>query len=172
MTMDENTGTRDIVRRLGGAAPAATAVGNAALQQWREEHLVVPGTSRIRFEALPSDDSVADQMARRVAGDPGDARLHVARVNHHVVQRDADAVYAALVDLFLAFEEGGAGLRARLLDGGRQLIGSQRAGALDAAVRTGLSPKTAVPPCPGSVLSRGVTGNTDIVRRRAMAVAQ
>jgi len=166
--MEEATGTRDIVRRtVATAAPVVNAVGSAALQQWREEHLAVPGTSHIRFEALPSDDDLANQMARRVASDPGDARVHVARVNHHVLERDANAAYAALVDLFLAFEQGGAGLRARLLDGGRQLIGTQRAGALDAAVATGLSPKTPVPPCPGSMLSRGVTGNTDIVRRVA-----
>ena len=170
--MEEATGTRDIVRRPGGGAPTAGSVGNEALRQWREEHLAVPGTSRIHFMASPSDDEIGDQMSRRVAHAPTDARVHVARVNHHVLERDSDAVYAALVDLFLAFGEGGHGLRARLLDGGRQLIGAQRAGALDAAVATGLSPKVAVPQCSGSVLSRGVTGNTDIVRLVSSAGAR
>ncbi len=169
--MDFETGRRDIVRRIGGpAAPTAAAVGDTTLRAWRAEHLAVPGTGRIRFEPLPSDDDLAHQMARRVAQDPGDARLHVARVNHHVLARDADGVYAALLDLYLAFGTSGAGLRARLLNGARQLIGPQRAAVLDRATATGLTCWTPTPPSPGSMLSRGVTGSTDIVHRRTYQV--
>ena len=67
-------------------------------------------------------DSVAGQLARRVAGDPTDARLHVARVNHHIVEDEPDGIFAALVDVFFAFGDSGAGLRARLLDGARRQI--------------------------------------------------
>lgn len=165
--MELEPGRRDLVRRIGGpAAPAAAAAGDSTLRAWREEHLAVPGTGRIRFDPLPSDDDIAHQMARRVAQDPGDARLHVARVNHHVLARDTDGVYAALLDLYLAFGASGAGLRARLLNGARQLIGPQRAAVLDRATATGLAAWTPTPPSTGSMLSRGVTGSTDIVRSR------
>jgi hypothetical protein len=165
--VDLEPGRRDIVRRIGGpAAPAAAAVGDTTLRAWRAEHLAVPGTGRIRFEPLPSDDDVAHQMARRVAQDPDDARLHVARVNHHVLARDADGVYAALLDMYLAFGPSGAGLRARLLNGARQLIGPQRAAVLDRTTGTGLAYRTPTPPSSGSMLSHGVTGSTDIVCRR------
>ena len=82
--MTATTGSRDIVRRAG-ARPASTAAASERRELWRAEHLSVPGTGHIHFTALPSDDDLAAQLARRVAADPSDARLHVARVNHHVV---------------------------------------------------------------------------------------
>jgi hypothetical protein len=166
--LDTTRGRREIVRRIGAAAaPAVTAAGEDALQAWRTEHLAVPGTAHIHFQSLPSDDDVAHQMARRVAQDPDDARVHVARINHHVVHRDADGAYGALVDLYLSFGPSAAGLRARLLNGARQLVGQSRAAVLDRATATGLTPRTPIPPCPQSKLGTRVTGNTDVVRRKA-----
>ncbi|MEQ1700771.1 MAG: hypothetical protein ABMA25_11710, partial [Ilumatobacteraceae bacterium] len=81
MTMNTN-GIRDIVRRSGVSLLSDDRAAQAR-EQWRAEHLAVPGTGHIHIEALPSDDNVAVQLARRVMGDPTDARLHVARVNHH-----------------------------------------------------------------------------------------
>ena len=161
--MTVTTGSRDIVRRAGAGISASE---NATEQRelWRAEHLAVPGTGHIHFTALPSDDDVAGQLARRVAGDPTDARLHVARVNHHIVEDEPDGIFAALVDVFFAFGDSGAGLRARLLDGARRQIGAQRAALLQPAVAGGLRPKSSLPWCPGSMLSKGVTGSTDIVR--------
>ena len=161
--MQSGTGSRDLVVQPGAPRRAAEPDG-AALNQWRSEYLAVPGTGHLKVALLPSDDSAGTQLARRVAADPGDDRLHVARVNHHVLAEEADAVYAALVDAFLAFAASGQGLRHRLLEGGRRLIGSQRAGFLDRHVATGLTPATPFPYCPGSMLSRGVTGSTDLVR--------
>jgi len=166
--MADGAGSRDIVRRAGAAA---AAVDNAAgmREQWRAEHLAIPGTGHIHFTALPSEDDVADQLARRVAGDPTDARLHVARVNHHVLANDPDRIFAALVDAFFAFGPTGAGLRARLLNGVRRQIGAERAAFLDGAVSQGLTARSSLPWCPGSMLSNGVTGVTDIVRPRQYA---
>ena len=100
--MTATTGSRDIVRRAG-ARPASTAAASERRELWRAEHLSVPGTGHIHFTALPSDDDLAAQLARRVAADPSDARLHVARVNHHVVDGTPDGTFAALVDVFFAF---------------------------------------------------------------------
>jgi hypothetical protein len=165
--MTATTGSRDIVRRSGAGAPA-TKHATEQRDLWRAEHLSVPGTGHIHFTALPSDDDVARQLARRVAGDPTDARLHVARVNHHVVDDDPDAIFAALVDVFFAFGESGAGLRARLLDGARRQIGAERAALLQPAVAAGLRPTSSLPWVPGSMLSKGVTGSADIVRPAAV----
>lgn len=161
--MEAGKGSRDIVWPVG-APRRPQGAGDTTLQRWREEHLSVPGTGHLRVAGLPSDDDTANQLARRVAGDPGDARLHVARVNHHVLAEEGDAVYAALIDAFLAFGTSGAGLRQRLLEGGRRLIGAPRAAFLDRHVEHGLRPSSAFPHCPGSMLSQGVTGSTDLVR--------
>ncbi|MDO8363194.1 MAG: hypothetical protein Q7V88_09885 [Actinomycetota bacterium] len=169
--MTTATGTRDIVRRLGTAARAAE-VSTEQREQWRAEHLAVPGTSHIHFDPLPSDDDVADQLARRVAQDPTDARLHVARVNHHVVRDEPDRLFAALVDAFFAFGDTGVGLRTRLLNGARRQIGQERAALLEPAVTHGLKPSSSLPVVPGSMLSRGVTGVTNIVRPPNSAVLQ
>ncbi|MEI7546665.1 MAG: hypothetical protein WCK21_01200 [Actinomycetota bacterium] len=165
--MDSAGGTRDLVRR-SGAAHTTERVAEQR-EQWRAEHLAIPGTSHLQFAALPSEDDVADQLARRVAQDPSDARLHVARVNHHVVHDEPDRVYAALVDAFFAFGPTGAGLRSRLLNGARRQIGPARAALLDPYVDTGLSPRSSLPLCPGSMLSNGITGETEIVRPTAGA---
>ena len=161
--MKSGDGSRDIVNN--SAVPRrSSGKDEAALADWRAEHLAVPGTGHLRVAVITGDDSLSTQLARRVAADPGDARLHVARVNHHVLAEDGDEVFAALVDAFLAFGASGTGLRQRLLEGGRRLIGPQRSGLLDRCVNSGLQPKTPFPHCRGSVLSRGVTGSTDLVR--------
>ena len=165
------TGSRDIVRRAGVAAVTVdrTATERA---QWREEHLAIPGTGHIHFAALPSEDDLADQLARRVAGDPLDARLHVSRINHHVLHDDRDRAYGAVVDVFLAFGREAYGLRSRLFNGVRRLIGSDRARMLEGFLDTGLRPDNSVSWCPGSMLSSGATGVTDIVRRSEPVVGR
>ncbi|HNJ97176.1 MAG TPA: hypothetical protein PLV13_03565 [Ilumatobacteraceae bacterium] len=160
--METEGGSRDIVRCFGAVRTIDRA--EEQRQQWRSEHLAIPGTGHIHFVALPSEDPLSDQLARRVAQDPSDARLHVARVNHHVIAEDAEQTYAALVDVFFAFGESGRGLRERLLNGARRVIGPHRAALLDPFVATGMLPSTSLPLCPGSMLSNGVTGETDIVR--------
>jgi hypothetical protein len=161
MTMNTN-GSRDIVRRSGVSLRSDDRAAEQR-EQWRAEHLAVPGTGHIHVEMLPSDDDLAVQLARRVMGDPTDARLHVARVNHHFLADQPDEVFAALVDAFYAFGPGAGGLRGRLLNGVRRQIGAERARQLDAAVADGLRPSSPAW-CPGSMLSCGVTGSTDIVR--------
>ncbi len=160
--MENEGGSRDIVRCFGATRPVDLV--DEQRQQWRAEHLAIPGTGHIHFNALPSEDTLADQLARRVAQDPSDARLHVARVNHHVLADDAEQLFAALVDVFFAFGPTGTGLRERLLNGARRQIGPQRAAQLEPYLATGLSPRTAIHGCRGSMLSQGVTGETEIVR--------
>ncbi|NMD26121.1 MAG: hypothetical protein GYA65_18270, partial [Actinobacteria bacterium] len=58
----------------------------------------------------------------------------------------------------------GRGLRSRLLEGARRQIGATRAALLQAALDSGLRPKSSLPWVAGSMLSNGVTGSTDIVR--------
>lgn len=163
--MDSSSGTRDIVRRLG----VVNAIDRVDEQRemWRAEHLAIPGTGHIQFNALPSEDDLSDQLARRVAQDPTDARLHVARVNHHLLRDEPDGIYAALVDVFFAFGPTGTGLRTRLLSGARRQIGAERAAVLDPYVATGFSARSSLPFCPGSMLSNGATGATEIVRPMA-----
>ena len=160
--MEIEGGSRDIVRCFGATRTVDRV--EEQRQQWREEHLAIPGTGHIHFVALPTEDPLSDQLARRVAHDPSDARLHVARVNHHVIAEDAEQAYAALVDVFFAFGESGQGLRERLLNGARRVIGPHRAALLEPYVAHGMRPSTSLPLCPGSMLSQGVTGDTDIVR--------
>ncbi|MDO8391366.1 MAG: hypothetical protein Q7V57_12855 [Actinomycetota bacterium] len=159
--MDSSSGTRDIVRQVG--VTNATDRIDEQRELWRAEHLAIPGTGHIQFNALPSDDDVSAQMARRVAQDPTDARLHVARVNHHLLRDEPNGLYAALVDVFFAFGPTGAGLRSRLLGGARRQIGAERAALLDPYVDTGLTARSSLPFCPGSMLSNGITGETAIV---------
>ena len=79
------------------------------------------------------------------------------------------AMGAAIINrfafVFFAFGASGVGLRTRLLGGCRRQIGPDRVALLTPFVATGLTPSSSIPHCPGSMLSQGVTGITDIVRR-------
>ena len=129
-----------------------------ALGRRIEEAARIPGTARLR-----ADDSAADALARRVARDPQDARVHVERINMALADDDADAAYGALVDLFIGLGQRGRGVRERLAGGVRFLIGEERYQAVVAHLDDGLAANDPLPPAASSVLSTGVCGRREVV---------
>lgn len=134
-----------------------------ALGRRIEEAARIPGTARLRTERQNSDDTVADALARRVARDPGDTRVHVERVNLALADGDAEAAYGALVDLFIALGPRGRGVRERLAGGVRFLVGEERYQAVVAHLDDGLAANDPLPPAASSVLSTGVCGQREVV---------
>lgn len=148
-----------VVRRIGASATEEPTVIGRRI----EEAARIPGTARLRTERDLSDDGDADALARRVAKQPADTRVHVERVNRALADRDADAAYGALVDLFIALGDRGRGVRERMAGGVRFLIGEERYGALCRHLDDGLKPTDPLPPAINSVLSRGVCGTSRVV---------
>ncbi len=123
----------------------------------------IGGTGAVEIEADLSEGTAAEIYARRVRNNPEDARLHVQRLNHHVERGEAEEAYGAVVDLFIALGDSANGLRGRMLDGVRVLIGAERTAVLADKLTTGLDRNDAIPYAAWSVLTAGVTG-TPVVR--------
>jgi len=152
--------TTTVVSRVGTVDGSDEA---GALGRRIEEAARIPGTARLRTERQNSDDSEADALARRVARDPADTRVHVERINMALADGDADVAYGALVDLFIALGSRGSGVRQRMAGGVRFLIGEERYQAVVAHLDEGLAANDPLPPAASSVLSTGVCGRREVV---------
>jgi Tfp pilus assembly protein FimV len=106
-----------------------------------------------------------DYLAHRVARAPGDLRSHVQRINEHLKQQDAAGVYGALLDLFIALNDKGLALRKRMLNSARPALKPPLHKALLAVVEQGIDATEMMPLSRASVLSKGFTGNNQLVRR-------
>ena len=68
------------------------------------------------------DEAFAEYLAHRIARFPGDLPSHTQRVLLHLRRRDASALYAALLDLFIALGEKDRPYRAHLLQRAAPLL--------------------------------------------------
>ncbi len=123
----------------------------------------IVGIGGIEIDRDLSEGTMAEVYARRVLNNPHDARSHVQRLNHHAEEGEAAEAYGAAVDLFIALGATAAGLRGRMLEGVRVLIGTERTAALADKLTSGLDRNDPVPYAAWSVLTTGVTG-TPVVR--------
>ncbi len=102
---------------------------------------------------------------------PGDLRLHVQRILLCADTRDP-AILGALCDLFLVLGRSGTALRRRLLALARPLLSGRDYHKLLARLDDKAAGNNALETlCAGSVLSRGVSGTTWLINRRATAKA-
>ena len=119
----------------------------------------------LRIDAGARGMRALDHFSHLVRASPADLRAHVQRINLGVAQADANAVYGALLDLFLVLGAKGAALRKRM----HQLAGP----ALSPEIRElfqdylerGVTETDVLPTAAASVLSRGLRGTTRLIER-------
>lgn len=104
-------------------------------------------------QTLPLPDT-DDDPRLAVAKHPGDLSLHLHRLS---IAPDAEAQWAALIDLFIASTPQQRATRHQALDEAWSTLTPERARLLRAAVATGLEPNAAIPDCASSLLADGVT---------------
>lgn len=108
---------------------------------------------------------LADSLAHRVARQPKDLRSHVQRIMLHQHPDQQDALFAALLDLFIALGNKGLALRKRLLQTSASLVNSTQFEFLSARLDSGMSSNEMHPPALRSRLSQGSTGSVKFILR-------
>ena len=122
---------------------------------------------RLRIEANGWVDKAKAYYAHAVARTPTALRLHVQRITLYTQTADS-SVIGALLDLFLVLGDKGLPLRSRMLALARPLISSRDYHTLHRQLEHGdvdtafLQQRSA-----GSVLSRGIAGDTRLIERTA-----
>ncbi len=106
-----------------------------------------------------------DYLARSVARTPANLLAQIQRINSCLAQRDEDATYGALLDLFIALGDRGLLLRRRMLVRAEPLLGEERSRALALHLEKGLLATDPMPPSSHSMLSKGLTGTRLLVTR-------
>jgi len=147
--------------------PTAQTNGSAFVC-WPDEPLFwAEGYRRIRFHPIPRGDNLAIFLAHRVTHNPRNLLAHVQRIALHLEQADEEALYGALLDLFLTLGENGQALRKRMF---RQAIGRltlEHAVSLRECLEPGMNLGDPMPLGRFSVLSNGMTGDCTVVSRNA-----
>ncbi len=106
-------------------------------------------------------------LARTVARTPANLVAQIQRVNIYLGQRDAEGIYGALLDLFIALGDKGVPVRRRMLRRARPLLTEEQFQALALHLDNGISAAAPMPLSNRSVLSKGVTGTRQLVVRVA-----
>jgi len=123
----------------------------------------IQGESRLCIDAREWKHKAGSYLAHAVAREPSDLRSHVQRVNLYLQGKDAEGVYGALLDLFIALADKGCALRERMLRCSQDLLDAERHQALHRHLTEGISPTDAVPPAQTSVFGKGYTGTDQLV---------
>ncbi|HHL45012.1 MAG TPA: hypothetical protein ENJ24_00425 [Gammaproteobacteria bacterium] len=110
-------------------------------------------------------DKAANYLTHGVARTPANLIAQIQRVNIYLAQRDAEGVYGALLDLFIALGDKGLLIRRRMLLRAKPLLSEEQLQALALRLDTGVSATDPMPPSTHSVLSKGLTGIRQLVVR-------
>jgi len=108
---------------------------------------------------------LADALAHHIARRPVDLRRHVQRVLLHQAQQQGDALFAALLDLFIALGRSGHALRDRLARESLPLLNEAQQNFLMLHVAIGVIATDVHPVAPRSKLSVGASGSFDFITR-------
>ena len=106
-----------------------------------------------------------DHFAHLVWTSPADLRAHVQRINLCVAQADADAVYGALLDLFLVLGAKGTALRERMHQFAAPALSPEIRELFQDYLARGITETDVLPTAAASVLSRGLRGTTRFIDR-------
>lgn len=138
----------------GARGHAAGSVGAEKLSLG-SERFVAP-----RFVDTHDRDA---QLERLVAIGVVDVRIHLERLDRCIERRDSDAVYGALLDLFIATDERSTEVRRRAMHWAGMLLPAAQREFLSWHLATGLDARQAMIPSRFSRSSLGVVGATRLV---------
>lgn len=144
--------------------PAPTRTG-PLVPEFDEPAFGFEDSTRLRPSSRWTTDVVGGFLARAIARDPTNLRMHVQRVTLWTASHRREETFGALVDLFVALGERGNALRTRLLASAPADLDPGQRSFLEGRLATGLSAVDRHPPAPASILTRAVTGALDTVAR-------
>ena len=162
-----------IVRKVEDDQPEAADVSPLQEAQ-RLEASLLPSSGRLLmdFPVRGMERSYLWHLEQRIHRNPRDLQSHVRRILLWRALRDGDAMYGAIVDLFLVLGYRGRPLRSRLLALVGAELSSDRMEILSGNMEHGLEPTDARISTEHSLLSRHVTGTTGVVVNTAESPAR
>ena len=123
----------------------------------------------LQIDAAAWGARAQDHFAHLIATNPADLLAHVQRINLCVAQSDANAVYGALLDLFLVLGTKGGALRKRMYEAAARRLENETRNLLADSLVSGLAVTDVLPISSASVLSRGLRGTTELVESAVAA---
>ncbi len=125
----------------------------------------IPADNRLQLEVGGWHDRATDCLTFTVARFPNDLRSHVRRIALLKRHKNEAALHGALVDLFIVLQGKGRPLRERMLAASKPVLRKENYFFLSEFLDTGLSALDALPLPRHSVLSKGVTGTSQLVQK-------
>lgn len=110
-------------------------------------------------------DSWATHLAHLSAREPGNLLNHVRRIYLHMARRQADALYGAMLDLYLVLGDKGGSLRGRLLRNARKLLPREHYDLFLTHYKHGLQRNQPLPASRHSVLGNFFNGRMTLVKQ-------
>ncbi len=108
-------------------------------------------------------DKVTAFLAWQVSRKPSNLRSHVQRIELHIELNDAEGVYGALLDLYIAVGEQGRSLKERLLEKARPILNDKRFEVLNGRLNTGINATDPLFLSPNCMLSKGLIGTNNLI---------
>ncbi len=123
----------------------------------------IPGNTHLRLKVHDWGGKAAEYLDHAVVRAPHDLRGHVQRINLHIQRNDAEAVYGALLDLFIILKTLGRPLRDRMLKQSQAVLSEEVYQFLVQRLEVGIVATDVVLPSRTSLLSKGFSGTNRLV---------
>jgi len=123
----------------------------------------VRGNRRLQLRVDAPAEKVSRFFSHQLIREPRDLLSHVQRIHFLIRQTETQAVYSALLDLFLALGARGQSLREEMLNHAMALLSTAQQQYLKSKLETGIGARDIIPDPGQSILCKGFTGNSDLV---------
>jgi hypothetical protein len=118
------------------------------------------------FPTMQWYNQYSKYLVKKVRRNPRDLRSHVQRTIFFLAKGDAEALYGALIDLFVILGNRGIEIRRNLLTRSKQLLEPQQYEFLTTHLEDGLDTNKPLPINMFSSLTKGQSGTSTIVRQK------
>jgi hypothetical protein len=123
------------------------------------------GSTDLHFDTHGLQDKFTEYFGYSVARNPNDLLTHVQRINLHVRNKEADRAEGALLDLFIVLGKKGTALREHMLKIVNPLLNQKAKEFFLVNFSHGISATDVMPGSAYSVLTKAVSGTTELVQQ-------
>jgi len=135
-----------------------------ALQLSRQTHFQEPADKGLGIPKGVDVGQWATHLSYLSAREPDNLVNHVRRIYVHLALRQPDALYGAMLDLYLVLGDKGGRLRGRLLHKARMLLSQEHHDLFLTHYKQGLQRNQPLPPSQHSVLGNFFSGRKSLVK--------
>jgi hypothetical protein len=159
----------------GGTITLSKVINHPKLSDFPVEDITVAGSAETAFH-LPKQSTLyvrtqncelraREHFCHQVARTPLDFRVHVQRINFEVRRKENQAIYSALLDLYIALGSQGSSIRNRMLEKTRPFLYPEQKSFFETNVQNGVSSEDVAPEAKFSVLTKSVAGRFTFIEK-------